>query len=617
MKCRDWDRNTGQGIRIVVIDSGVNSLHPLMRDHHFTGISIQERNHESVISKDFSDSIGHGTGVSYIIKSHAENSGVFMIRIYDDDLTTTETLLLEALNYVETHLDCDIINVSCGLHRCSNIGLLKKTCERLTEKGIVIVAAYDNYGRMSYPAAFPNVLGVDSTMSCYRKDEYQYVESNIVNIRGSIYESRLPGLGDSFFVDGGSSFVAPYISAMVAKIMQAGIRAFDQIREEIRRGANHIYTANRHLGAFSGFPIKKAALFPFNKEMHALFRFSDQLPFQIESVYDIKHSLNVKKDVGQIIGTEEAMIVKNINDFPWLSTDIDTMIIGNLTKTNEALKYDIKLEVLEGCLKNGINVYSFDMHGISEAIQTEFQASGLQLFCPRVTNLNVPKNRFGKLFENAKPVLAILGTGPKQGKYTVQLQLRKLLLNNGYRVGQLGTEPSALLFGMDEIYNMGFNSAVEIVGSQSVTYVNELMHKIELKDPDIILVGSQSQTLPRGSGNLGYYPINQFEFLLGIQADAFVLCVTVGEEPTFIMRNIAFIEAINEAKPIAIAVFPYQYTNVFGNLVGKSEMVDEVIVDQYRVALMEKLGISAFVISREDDMQALYEECIVFFAENE
>ena len=45
-------------------------------------------------------------------------------------------------------------------------------------------------------------------------------------------------------------------------------------------------------------------------------------------------------------------------------------------------------------------------------------------------------------------MLAIVGTSPSQGKYNLQLALRRRFLNDGYEIGQIGTEPTAQLFGM-------------------------------------------------------------------------------------------------------------------------------------------------------------------------
>lgn len=49
------------------------------------------------------------------------------------------------------------------------------------------------------------------------------------------------------------------------------------------------------------FSIKKAVLFPFNKEMHSLLRFSSDINFEIVGVYDSKYSANVGATTSHIM----------------------------------------------------------------------------------------------------------------------------------------------------------------------------------------------------------------------------------------------------------------------------------------------------------------------------
>lgn len=61
------------------------------------------------------------------------------------------------------------------------------------------------------------------------------------------------------------------------------------------------------------FKIKKAALFPFNKEMHSILRFEDKLDFEITDVYDTKYSLRVGKNTNKEVKSDSSgHIIKNI-----------------------------------------------------------------------------------------------------------------------------------------------------------------------------------------------------------------------------------------------------------------------------------------------------------------
>jgi hypothetical protein len=47
---------------------------------------------------------------------------------------------------------------------CEDRESLYTACKSLTNKGIILVSAFDNAGSLSFPAAFPNVIGVTSVI---------------------------------------------------------------------------------------------------------------------------------------------------------------------------------------------------------------------------------------------------------------------------------------------------------------------------------------------------------------------------------------------------------------------------------------------------------------------
>lgn len=65
--------------------------------------------------------------------------------------------------------------------------------------------------------------------------------------------------------------------------------------------------------------------------------------------------------------------------------------------------------------------------------------------------------------------------------------------------------------------------------------VNYALHEIELKNrPDLLLMGSQSHTVPLSMGNLGFYPVYQHGFILAGDPDAFILCIGPDDDITYI-----------------------------------------------------------------------------------
>lgn len=98
---------------IVIIDSGVNLMHPLLKDREIYEFSIYIKNATVQIEEDFQDYYGHGTAVYSIISEAAPDAKILNLKVLnqDDGSLTCEQLIL-ALQYVYDHIDCRIINLS-------------------------------------------------------------------------------------------------------------------------------------------------------------------------------------------------------------------------------------------------------------------------------------------------------------------------------------------------------------------------------------------------------------------------------------------------------------------------------------------------------------------------
>ena len=108
------------------------------------------------------------------------------------------------------------------------------------------------------------------------------------------------------------------------------------------------------------FVIKRAILFPFNKEIRSMVRFSDDLPFEIVDVYDVKHSLNIGYTTNEILqeNTVPEFKIKNINDIAWNS--FDTLIIGCVKELLSAYNSNsILKDLIKSAIEQNKNIYSF------------------------------------------------------------------------------------------------------------------------------------------------------------------------------------------------------------------------------------------------------------------
>ena len=108
------------------------------------------------------DEIGHGTAIASILLNKSEIDSIYSFKIFAKDKDTKFEYLCITLKYILTNLKVDIIHLSMGLIYIEEKEklVLKEICSKLVIQGTIIVAAFDNMGAISYPAAFEDVIGV-------------------------------------------------------------------------------------------------------------------------------------------------------------------------------------------------------------------------------------------------------------------------------------------------------------------------------------------------------------------------------------------------------------------------------------------------------------------------
>lgn len=209
-----------------------------------------------------------------------------------------------------------------------------------------------------------------------------------------------------------------------------------------------------------------------------------------------------------------------------------------------------------------------------------------------------------------------MGTSSKQGKFTLQLEMRERFINSGYKVGQLGTEPTSYLYGMEECYPYGFNSFALLSKGDEISYINNLMHRIENKEVDIIMFGLQSNLVHGSSGNIAFYPMSQYEMLTGTDPDVLFLCVNFDDNEEYIMRSIYYLKAVTFAKKIFIVLFPFSKQFTWSdNFVDDFEKMDINLINSKKDQLISLTGYDIYDLTAKNDLDRLYEATISYFTE--
>ena len=207
---------TGRGIRIAVIDSGIESTHP-----DLSGQLLINRN---FVAGRRPGNEMHGTGVAGIIAAKADNrlgivgvapaARILGLRACWQE-PSSETVcdsfsVLKALYYAVDQR-ADVINLSISgsedrvVHELLNIGL---------GRGIAIVAAVDQRRpNGGFPASVPGVIAVSNRSLATSRER-------VYTAPGRDVPTTEPG--GRWFLVNGSSYAAAHVSGLVALVRQGG-----------------------------------------------------------------------------------------------------------------------------------------------------------------------------------------------------------------------------------------------------------------------------------------------------------------------------------------------------------------------------------------------------------
>ena len=153
----------GQGVRVGVVDSGVNP-HPDLKDRLLEGRSYMENGENAA---DTADEYGHGTRVAGLIAGAGEHGyigvspGAEIVPLkVTDEKSVKVSAICQAIYGGVDEFDCDVLNLSLGLS--GEYESLREAVEYAGSKGVVLVAAAGNTGwtTIYYPAGYESVIGV-------------------------------------------------------------------------------------------------------------------------------------------------------------------------------------------------------------------------------------------------------------------------------------------------------------------------------------------------------------------------------------------------------------------------------------------------------------------------
>jgi subtilisin family serine protease len=217
---------TGAGVRVLVIDSGVEVEHETFAGRAIDTFALQEEQvwgtHRKRVSRTSSgDAFGHGTAVCSIIARHAPGAEIHSLQLLDGRNRTTQERVVSALDWALKQR-YDVINCSFGIAegQVKYKDSFKAIVDRAFCAGAILVAASNNHDfkRLEYPGAFPTVLACD--FDGFEGLAFRRRVGHLVQFIANGRKLRLAWSNGRWRTDSGSSYAAPHLAALVARIRQ-------------------------------------------------------------------------------------------------------------------------------------------------------------------------------------------------------------------------------------------------------------------------------------------------------------------------------------------------------------------------------------------------------------
>ncbi|PYD68940.1 hypothetical protein CFR76_12540 [Komagataeibacter swingsii] len=151
---------TGAGVRIAVIDSGVQAIHPHIDATRLApGIMIGTDGRLDTGLEATCDQLGHGTAVIAAIQEKAPDAVCLPVRVFGSVLRTSGAALVTAIHWA-VRQEVDLINLSLGSTNPAHMPLLSQAIGMAVNHGVSVIAARDTGGRPCYPGMIKDVIGV-------------------------------------------------------------------------------------------------------------------------------------------------------------------------------------------------------------------------------------------------------------------------------------------------------------------------------------------------------------------------------------------------------------------------------------------------------------------------
>jgi subtilisin len=214
-----WGGSTGEGVKVAVIDSGIDAEHPAVGGRVSGYVAITDGPlgllHET---EPHGDSYGHGTACAGIIRSIAPECELYSVKVLGARLTGRGTTFAAGIQWaVENGMD--VANVSMGTTKKNFFALMHDLADKAYFGNTMLITAANNMPVPSFPSLYASVISVASHERAHDPYLFYYNPEPPVEFGAPGIDVRVAWAKGGWITATGNSFAAPHITGIVSRIL--------------------------------------------------------------------------------------------------------------------------------------------------------------------------------------------------------------------------------------------------------------------------------------------------------------------------------------------------------------------------------------------------------------
>jgi subtilisin family serine protease len=216
-----WGGSDGRGVRVAVVDTGIEADHPIFAGRIAGGVIIEldDTAPDGYVAQPDDppgDPAGHGTACAGIIHTLAPEAELFSVRVLGSNMRGRAINFAAGIEWAIEH-GFNVINMSLSTSNQDHLALFHQLADMAYFRNVVLVSAVNNIPAPSYPSTFSSVISV-AAHDCPDPFTFYYNPNPPVEFGAPGIDVKVAWAGKQYAVNTGNSFAAPHIAGIVTLI---------------------------------------------------------------------------------------------------------------------------------------------------------------------------------------------------------------------------------------------------------------------------------------------------------------------------------------------------------------------------------------------------------------